>query len=413
MKRIVIVGAGFAGMWSALSAARLLDQERVSGSEIEIVVVAPKPELVMRPRLYETNPQLMSAQLLPLFKATGIRYIRGIVDKVDTGAQTTEIVSPSGERSRLSYDRLILASGSQLYRPEVPGLKEHGFSIDQIDEAVELEAHLRHLADRPDTAGRNTVAIVGGGFTGIEIACEMPARLREILGDTAKVRVIVIERAHQIGPELGAGPRPVIEEALSSQGVELRLGTSVQSIDPDGLVTTAGEKLDAQTVIWTAGMRASPLTSQIPGERDPLGRIRVDENLRVPTVPSVFMAGDTGCAATDKNNHYTLMSCQHALLLGRSAGNNAAGDLLGLPNVPYVQEDYGTTLDLGPWGAVRTNGWDRVVQLAGADAKMVKRFINSKLIYPPRPNREEAFAAANPVQTIDVEKLKRQMLEEA
>ena len=67
MKRIVIVGAGFAGMWSALSAARLLDQERVSGSEIEIVVVAPKPELVMRPRLYETNPQLMSAQLLPLW----------------------------------------------------------------------------------------------------------------------------------------------------------------------------------------------------------------------------------------------------------------------------------------------------------------------------------------------------------
>ena len=158
----------------------------------------------------------MSAQLLPLFKATGIRYVRGIVDKVDTGAQITEIVSSSGERSRLSYDRLILASGSQLYRPEVPGLKEHGFSIDQIDEAVELEAHLRHLADRPDTAGRNTVVIVGGGFTGIEIACEMPARLREILGDTANVRVIVIERAHEIGPELGAGPRPVIEEALSS-----------------------------------------------------------------------------------------------------------------------------------------------------------------------------------------------------
>ena len=121
--------------------------------------------------------------------------------------------------------------------------------------------------------------------------------------------------------------------------------------------------------------RASPLTSQIPGERDPLGRIRVDENLRVPTVPSVFMAGDTGCAATDKNNHYTLMSCQHALLLGRSAGNNAAGDLLGLPNVPYVQEDYGTTLDLGPWGAVRTE------RLGSRGATRRRRRQNGEALY--------------------------------
>src|SRR5690606_33595116 len=107
--------------------------------------------------------------------------------------------------------RLILATGSRLFRPDIPGLAEHGFSVDQYEDAVALDCHLHSLADRPDSMARNTVVVAGGGFTGIEAATEMPGRLRAILGEDAKIRVIIVERNNAIAPDMGEHPRPIIE----------------------------------------------------------------------------------------------------------------------------------------------------------------------------------------------------------
>jgi NADH dehydrogenase len=111
----------------------------------------------------------------------------------------------------------------------------------------------------------------------------------------------------------------------------------------------------------------------------------------------VFATGDTARAATDDLGNHAIMSCQHALRLGRSAGYNAAADLLGMEPQPYSQPDYGNCLDLGPWGAVITQGWERKVLLAGVEAKERKRLINNVLIYPPKADRATALAAADPV----------------
>jgi len=397
-KRIVVIGAGFAGMWSALAAARLLDQHDVSCDEIEVVMIAPEPMLVVRPRLYEDVPGKMAVPLLGLFDATGIRFVAGRVDRIDTVAREVGIVSPSGEsRATLSYDGLVLASGSRLVRPDIPGLLEHTFSIDQIEEAVELDEHLYDLAQQPKSDTRNTVVVAGGGFTGIEIAAELPSRLRRVLGADANVRVIVVEKAADIGPDLGPGPRPVIETALSELGVECRLGISAARFDAQGVVLSNGERIDAQTVVWTAGVRASNLTQQIPAERDRLGRLLVEDDLRVPTLADVFATGDTACAATDDEGHTTMMSCQHALEMGRFAGNNVAASLLGQPTLSYRQTRYGTGLDLGPWGAVHTTGWDRQIIMQGAESKARKQWINSIYIYPPLADRTAAFEAADPL----------------
>ncbi|WP_349631597.1 NAD(P)/FAD-dependent oxidoreductase [Bradyrhizobium tropiciagri] len=398
MKRIVIIGAGFAGVWSALSAARLLDKHAVGPDQVEVMVVAPRASLDLRPRFYEANVAEMTAPVGAVFEAAGVRFVAGTVEIIDADGKAIEYADPGGARVRLAYDRLVLASGSRLVRPEIAGLKEHAFSIDQLDEASQFEAHLRGLAGRADSVARNTAIVIGGGFTGIEIATELPARMRSILGKGAQVRVIAIERADAIGPELGAGPRPVIVEALASQGVECRLSTSVVEIDAGGVRTTAGERIDSLSVVWTGGMRASPLTEQIDCERDALGRLLVDADLRVASAPEIFATGDTARARTDASGNHTVMSCQHALGLGRFSGNNAAADLLEIPTLPYSQERYVTCLDLGPWGSVVTAGWDRVVQLSGAEAKQRKRYINSTLIMPPPPVRAEALAAADPSQ---------------
>ena len=402
MTCILIVGAGFAGMHAALSAARLRDERGVSPDTLEIAVVAPEPRLVIRPRLYERAPETMVAPLAELFEAVDVRYEQGRVDVIDSAGKSAVIVDPDGMRRPLRYDRLVLAAGSLAVKPDsIPGLAKYGFSVDQVDDAIALDRHLHALANRPPSAARDTVVVAGGGFTGIEVATEMPSRLRAILGPNANVRVLVVDRNDAIAPAMGPNPRPLIEKALREAGVEIRLGVGIAALNDSGVTLSDGQLIGSATVIWAGGMRANPLTAQIQAERDRSGRLVVDRNLRVATVPTIFAAGDTAYAATDDLGHHALMSCQHANRLGASAGFNAAADLLGVPLEPYQQKNHVTCLDLGPSDAVFTRGWDAIVELSGDKAKSLKREINTQWIYPPRANRADAFKASEWARLVD------------
>ncbi|QRM33849.1 NAD(P)/FAD-dependent oxidoreductase [Microvirga sp. VF16] len=400
--RLVIIGVGFAGMYAALSAARLRDLQGVSPTELEIALVAPEPTLVVRPRLYEPKPETLTAPLQGVFKAIDVVYVQGNIETVDTASRVVEGVTANGMRGSLSYDRLVIATGSRLFHPDIPGLGEHAFSVDQLDDAIALYRHLHSLADRPASKARDTVVVAGGGFTGIEAATEMPARLRAILGENAKTRVIIVERSDVIAPDMGPRPRPIIEEALHELGIEVRLGAGVAALHESGVTLSDGEHIESATVIWAAGMRAAPLTTQIPAERDNFGRLLVDRNLRLPSQPSVFATGDAARAACDDLGNYALMSCQHATRMGAFAGHNAAADLLGVPTKPYHQKTYVTCLDLGEAGAIFTRGWDRKVELVGAEAKKTKQEINTVWIYPPPADRAAALASADPERVTDL-----------
>ena len=400
--RLVIIGAGFAGMYAALSAARLRDIQGVSPEELEIALVAPEPTLVVRPRLYEPKPETMTAPLTDVLKAIDVVYVQGSAETIDTRSRMVEIATAQGTRKTLSYDRLVLATGSRLFRPNIPGLAEHGFSVDSLDDALALDKHLHSLPGRPAVNGRDTVVVAGGGFTGIEAATEMPARLREIFGKDAKPRVIIVDRNKAIAPDMGEGPRPVIEDALRKLGVETRLGAGVASLDESGVTLSSGEHIETETVIWAAGIRAAPLTAQIPAERDNFGRLLVDRCLSVPGIAGVFATGDAARAACDDDGNYALMSCQHATRMGAFAGNNAAAELLGVPTKPYHQKAYVTCLDLGEAGALFTSGWERNVKMVGGVAKRTKQEINTVWIYPPRAERAAALASADPERVTDV-----------
>jgi NADH dehydrogenase len=400
--RIIIIGAGFAGMYAALSSARLRDIQGVSPTKLEIVLVAPKPTLVVRPRLYEPYPETLTAPLHDLLRAIDVEYVQGLADAVDTTTRTVQVVIADGGSKILPYDRLVIASGSRLFRPNIPGLSEFGFSVDQFDDAVALDRHLHDLVNRPATNGRDTVVVAGGGFTGIEAATEIPARLRKILGENTKPRVVIVDRNEAIAPDMGAGPRPIIAEALGKLGVETRLATGVTSLDKSGVTLSSGEHIQAETVIWAAGMRAAPLTQKIPAERDNLGRLLVDRNLRVSGISDVFATGDAARAHCDDDGNYALMSCQHATRMGAFAGHNAAAELLGLPTKSYHQKAYVTCLDLGEAGALFTRGWDRKVEMVGDVAKKTKQEINTVWIYPPKAERAVALASADPEQVTDL-----------
>jgi NADH dehydrogenase len=398
LKRIVVIGAGFAGLWSALGAARKLDELRVT--HVEVVVINGTPYHSIRVRNYEQPLDDTLVPLADVLDPAGVRHVPGTVGSIDLQERCVGFKADAMDGAPvewLGYDRLILAAGSELVRPPIPGLREFSFDVDTFQGAARLQAHLLELTGRPESPGRFTVVVVGAGLTGVELAAEMPARLRRIAGEHHNnVRVILADRSAAIGQAMG-GAQPVIEEALVAQGVELLPGVSLEAVTRDSVQFTGGERIDAATVVWCGGMRASPLTAQFPVTLDSFGRVPVDAFLRVDNVPGVFAAGDCARILID-GKRPSVMSCQHGRPMGRYAGHNAVCDLLGLDMLPLGIDWYTTILDLGPWGAVYTEGWERRLASQGAAAKATKRTINCERIYPPRNGkREDIFAAAAPV----------------
>jgi NADH dehydrogenase len=289
----------------------------------------------------------------------------------------------------------VLALGSELVRPAIPGLAEHAFDVDTYEAALKLDAHLAELGRPEPSDARSTVIVVGAGFTGIEVAAEMPARL-DRAGVTGKRRIILVDPNPVAGASIGAHGAPVVSEALQALGVETRCGVRVNEVDGTGATLSSGEFIATRTVVWCAGMRASPLAATLPGERDASGRLVVDEFMRVKGLASIFAAGDVAHGVLD-GAHATVMSCQFARPMGRYAGHNVVADLFGEPMLPLTIDWYVTVLDLGAWGALYTTGWDRNVRATGAAAKLTKQTINHQRIYPPlNGSRDDLFAAAAP-----------------
>jgi NADH:ubiquinone reductase (H+-translocating) len=398
-QRILVLGGGFAGLWSALSAARQLDQLGIGPDTIEVLLVNRDAFHGLRVRNYEADLTPLRVPLEAVLGPAGVRWLVGEVGHLDTAAHTVSVLGEAGPQI-LPYDRLVLALGSQLLRPPVPGLAEHGFDVDTYGGASRLAGHLETLAERPEGPGRFTAVVVGAGLTGIEAACELPARLRAVqerAGLAGPVRVVLVDHNPKVGSDMGDSARPVIEKALAALGLELRLGVRVDGLDGSEIRFDSGEVIATQTVVWCAGMRANPLAAGCGVATDALGRLPVDAVLRVQGVSGVFAAGDSARLELD-GGHTTVMSCQHGRPMGRFAGHNAVCDLLGLPLLPLQIDWYTTILDLGPWGALYTEGWDRRVVATGETAKRTKRLINGQRIVPPLTgDRAEILAAAAPV----------------
>ncbi|SEE43556.1 NAD(P)/FAD-dependent oxidoreductase [Bradyrhizobium erythrophlei] len=394
MARVLVLGAGFAGLWAALGAARKRDEIGPLAKDTEILVIDRNAYHNIRVRNYEVDLGDVALPLQDLLDPVGVRHRVADVTAIDPAKREVVVKTGSGADT-LTYDRLVLTTGSELVRPAISGLAAHGFDVDTFEAATRLNTHLAALGRQPPSPARATVAVVGAGFTGIEVAAEMPAKLAHagIAGDH---RIILIDPNPVVGATFGAHGRPVISEALAALGVETRLNVRVSAVGADSITLDSGEIIPAATVVWCAGMRASPLAAVLPVKRDALGRIPVDHCMRVEGLNGVFAAGDVAACLID-GEHPTVMSCQFARPMGRFAGHNVVADLFGEPLLPLNIDWYVTVLDLGAWGALYTTGWDREVRTTGAAAKLTKQTINQQRIYPPRDgDRAALFAAAAP-----------------
>lgn len=392
MKELIVVGGGFAGTWAALAAAKQIDEH---AGKIHITLISTDRYLTIRPRLYEPEPKSLRLPLAATLEPIGVSMVEGFVSDIDTKVCNVIFKTIGGQVEALPYDRLVITTGSVQKALQLPGSVEYTWNIDTFAAAVKLDKHLQLVAQESDAPGNDAIVITGGGFTGIELATEMRMRLA-VHSDPAvadRVRIVLVEQCEVIGPDLGPNPRSEIECALRSLDIEVRTATTVSEFRHNSVLLSDGDEIITTTAIITAGLRANPLAAQLPVELDELGRVQVDDTLHVRGVSGVFAAGDVARAYAD-DSHVALMSCQHAMPMGRFAGYNASRELMRLPLQPYRQPNYVSCLDLGTFGAVFTKGWDRQIELRGDAAKTMKRMLNTERIYPPTGDKNTILAQA-------------------
>jgi len=368
MKHLVIIGGGFAGFWSAMSAVRQ-GRELEKIDELKITLISKDAYHTIRPRLYEPDLARMRIPLRNYLAPLNIDLVVSEVSKIDTENRRISLINSP---DYIVYDALILAAGSRMKAIDIPGI-EKVFSVDTFEDASMLDQHLSKLsvASFSTHASRNIV-VVGGGFTGLEAVTSLPQRIKTYARSGAEFNFFLIERSAVLASNYSTDAQKYIAHQLKTAGIQLLLGEEVERIETGKITLKTGRSIDTDTVIWTTGLEASPLTAKLKsGKCDELGRLSVDSFLRLPTEHAIFAAGDVAKVLVDDRN-YALMSCQHAMPQGKFAGHNAVNVMFGKEPISYLQPRYATCLDLGFENALLTAGWDRDVKLLGPEAKALK-----------------------------------------
>jgi len=352
--RVVVVGAGFGGLW----AARTLAFEPV-----EVLLVDRRNHHTFFPLLY----QVAAAEIEP----EAIAFpIRGLLRRFpNIGFEMAEVrgIEPEARRLEtdgppLDYDFLILAPGSTAHTYGVPGVAEHAFFLKDLDQAIALRNHILSAFERaarePDPIRRRpmlTFTVVGGGPTGVEFAgalAELIARpLRRDFPtlDFREVRVVLLEAAEGLLPGLPDRLRAYAAARLRRLGVEVRLRAPVAAVEPGRVRLKDGTAIETDTVVWTAGVRGNPLGEALGLPVGPGGRVPVAPTLQVPHHPEIYVIGDL--ALPDGAGRLPMVA-PVAIQQGEAAARNILRALRGQPPRPFRYRDPGTLVTLGRNAAV-------------------------------------------------------------
>jgi NADH dehydrogenase len=377
--RIVVVGAGFAGFHAARRLRRLLR------GRADLTVLNPTDYFLYVPLLPEVAAGVVDPRevLVPLSTTLrGVRLILGSADQVDLDNRSVTWSNEEGQRGELAYDQLILAPGSVNKLLPIPGVTDHAHGFRSVAEALYLRDHLIEQLELADASSdvderrsRCTFVVVGAGYTGVEVAAQGQlltaeiARLRPGLRNQP-FRWLLLDVADRLLPELDERLATAAEHRLTSRGVEVRMGTSVEKATSEGVELSDGEFVSTNTLVWCVGVRPDELIDGLglPTEK---GRLVVNEYLAVDGRPEVSACGDAAAVPDlTKPGSFTPMTAQHAVRQGKVVANNvAAAHGMARPR-RYKHHDLGFVVDLGGFSAAAN---PLGVPLSGLPAKVVTR----------------------------------------
>jgi NADH dehydrogenase len=364
--RILLIGGGQVGVNAAL---RL--RSRLRPGEAEVTLVDPTSYMTYQPFLAEAAAGAIDPRhvVVPLRRALpGVRIVQGRLTSLDTTGRRAHLMLPSplhreGPRVDLTipYDRLVLAPGSVSRILPVPGLARHGIGFRSVEEAVKLRNHvlgqLDAAASTRDPEVRQaalTFVFVGGGYAGIGAVAELEDMARHALTHYATIqpedlRWILVEAGKRILPETEPQAAERTTAELRERAVDVRLGTRLAAVGPDGIVQlTDGSRFAARTLVWTAGVRANPVLKQTGLAVDAQGRLRCDTHLRVLGADDVYAAGD--CAAVPdlaRPGETCRANAQHAVRQAVVLADNLVASLRAEPTAEYRHELKGSITSLG------------------------------------------------------------------
>ncbi|MFJ3906510.1 NAD(P)/FAD-dependent oxidoreductase [Streptomyces sp. NPDC090025] len=367
--RILVVGGGYVGMYTALRLQRRLKAELRSRTA-EITVVTPEPYMTYQPFLPEAAAGSISPRhvVVPLRRVLDrCRIVIGEVRALDHAKRTADVATPATEEEglgglRLDYDELVIAPGSVSRTLPVPGLADHGIGFKTVEEAIGLRNHVIEQMDiassTRDPAIRDaalTFVFVGGGYAGVEALAE----LEDMARYTARyyhnikpedLRWVLVEASDRILPEVGAEMGRYAVRELRGRNIDVRLGTRLDSCEHRVAVLSDGTRLPTRTVVWTAGVKPAPLVAATDLPRTERGRIRCTAQLAVAGVEHAWAAGDAA-AVPDLTAAEPGTDCapnaQHAVRQTKVLAENIAASLRGQPLKDYTHAYVGSVASLG------------------------------------------------------------------
>jgi demethylphylloquinone reductase len=360
--KICILGGGFGGLYTALRLTQMNWPQKP-----EITLVDQRDRFVFAPLLYELlTGELESWEVAPeyatLLANSGIRFQQQAVKAVDLDAKTVKF----GDDTTLTYDRIVLAMGGETPMDMVDGAAEYAIPFRNVTDATRVAERLRQLEE--SDAEKIRVAIVGGGYSGVELACKLADRL----GDRGRLRII--ERADKIlatSPEFN---RETAEKALSERSVWRDLNTNVTNINADSMTLQfqdTEQTIPVDLVLWTVGNRIVPLIQDLPIGRNSRGQIIVTSAMQVESHPEIFAVGDLA-ECHDESGQLVPATAQGAFQQADYAGWNVWASLTDRPLLPFRYQALGEMMTLGTDNATLSG---LGLHLNGLPAHVARRMI--------------------------------------
>ncbi|GHG33327.1 NAD(P)/FAD-dependent oxidoreductase [Streptomyces zaomyceticus] len=367
--RILVVGGGYVGMYTALRLQRQLRAELRAGAA-EIVVVTPEPYMTYQPFLPEAAAGSISPRhvVVPLRRVLDrCRIVIGEVRSVDHAKRTATLATlATAEEGTgavdLTYDELVLAPGSVSRTLPVPGLLDHGIGFKTVEEAIGLRNHVIEQMDiassTRDPAIRDaalTFVFVGGGYAGVEALAE----LEDMARYTARyyhnlkpedLRWVLVEASDRILPEVGAEMGRYAIRELRGRNIDVRLETRLESCEDRVAVLSDGTRLPTRTVVWTAGVKPAPVLAATDLPLNERGRLRCTSRLAVEGVDHAWAAGDAAAVpdvTAEEPGRECAPNAQHAVRQAKVLAENITASLRGQPLKEYEHAYAGSVASLG------------------------------------------------------------------